>query len=101
MEELLGYMLDDPAAAVALACRWRANALATLSSDSLGVLSDMLRKKGSDSWQFRQLGRNLTSETCWEVLTGSKAAIGLLPAYVASGMFIWLRLWCIAEVLAS
>jgi hypothetical protein len=61
VEELLGYMLDEPAAAVALACRWRANALATLSSESLGVLSDMLRKRGSDSWQFRQLGRNLTS----------------------------------------
>lgn len=53
--------MQEPDTAVVKACQWRAAALAAMCSESLGVVAEALKQKGSpSSWQFRQLNRNLT-----------------------------------------
>lgn len=53
--------MQDPNSAVSKACQWRAATLGALCADSLGVVAEALKQRGSGScWQFRQLARNLT-----------------------------------------
>lgn len=55
--------VQEPSTAVTKACEWRAALLGALCAESLGVVAEALKQRGSGScWQFRQLARNLTGK---------------------------------------